>query len=652
MDPRCRVELLGRLRVTQGERKITRFRTQKTGALLGYLAYHLERTHPREVLVELLWPGTSPLAGYQSLRGALSSLRRQLEPPNIPSGTVIQADRFSVRLNPDAVVTDVAEFAAVQRSAAEAAGDMERAEFLNEAVELYRGELLPGYYQDWIIPEQRRLAELFFSTVRWLTVYFEQAGEWERALECARRGVGADPLREEAHQELVRLLAASGQPAEAMHQYQELERILREELGTAPSAATRELVRQIRLRVEERGRVAVPRLPTAPVSPLPTGTVTFLLTDIERAKPLEEQGGPARVPAAPVRGRAPGARALEETNELLRKAFRRHGGQEVREAGGAFTVAFAHPSEALSCAVECQRALAHQSWPAEVGSLRVRMALHTREVKPREDESPGWLLRLGTQLLLAAHGGQILCSESSAALLRRSLPADVELTDLGYYRLRGLEGAERLFVVTYPGMEPKAVPAPNASPAYTSNLPIQLTAFFGREEELVRLEELLLDEERRLVTLTGPGGSGKTRLALEAAGHVFEAFRGAVWSVELQALSQAAFILPAVLGALRLPPLPEVEPMEQLVTALSRQRSLLVLDNFEHLVEEGAQVVHDLLERVPTLTCLVTSRRLLEVTGEREFFVGPLPVPSGGRESGGTGTLGQRTTVRGPGASR
>ena len=123
MDPRCRVELLGRLRVTQGEREVTRFRTQKTGALLGYLAYHLERSHPREVLVELLWPGTSPLAGSQSLRGALSSLRRQLEPPSIPSGTLIQADRFSVRLNPDAVVTDVAEFATVQRSAAEAAGE-------------------------------------------------------------------------------------------------------------------------------------------------------------------------------------------------------------------------------------------------------------------------------------------------------------------------------------------------------------------------------------------------------------------------------------------------------------------------------------------------------------------------------------------------
>ncbi len=617
MDVRCRIELLGRLRVVQGDREITRFRTQKTGALLGYLAYHLERTHRRELLMDLLWPESAPATGRQSLSMALSSLRHQLEPPGVPPGPIVRADRFSVQLNPELVTTDVAEFEAAQQSAAEAGSDTERAQFLAEAVELYGGELLPGYYQDWIIPEQRRLGELYFRTVRWLTAYLEQAGEWERALECARRGVAADPFREEAHQDLIRLLAASGQSAEALRQYQELERILNEELEAAPSAATCELARQIELQVEERGAVAVPEPLPAPVSHLPTGTVTFLLTDSEGARRRQEQ--------------APKAfqSAVEDHNDLLRQAFSRHGGQEVREAGGSFTVAFAHPSEALACAVECQRELSAHAWPEEVGPLPVRMALHTREVKPKQHEAPGWLLRRGTGLLLAAHGGQILCSEASAGLLRRSLPTGFNLAELGYYRLRGTEEPEPLFAVEYPGMEPGEFPPPRATPAYTSNLPIQLTAFFGREEELTRLEELLLEEERRLVTLTGPGGSGKTRLALEAVGPLSEAFRGAVWLVELQDLTDPQLIVDAVVVSLGLPRLPEVEPLEQASAALSRQRSLLVLDNFEHLVEEGAQVVRTLLERIPTLTCLVTSRRRLDLTGERESLVAPLPVPSG-----------------------
>ena len=164
MDVRCRIELLGRLRVTQGNREITRFRTQKTGALLGYLAYYIQSAHPREVLAEVVWPGEVPAAGRNSLSVALSSLRHQLEPPGVDRGAIIQADRFAVQLSPAAVVTDVAEFEAAQRSAAEASSDTEQAQFLAEAVELYAGELLPGYYQDWIIPEQRRLADLHYRS--------------------------------------------------------------------------------------------------------------------------------------------------------------------------------------------------------------------------------------------------------------------------------------------------------------------------------------------------------------------------------------------------------------------------------------------------------------------------------------------------------
>ena len=622
MAAQCWVQLLGELRVQQGDRAITRFRTQKAGALLAYLAYHLEQRHPRERLIDLLWPWSAPEAGRTNLRTELASLRRQLEGPDVPAGAVIKADRFSVQLDPAVVATDVAQFEAAVQSAERAGSETERRQCLVEAVQVYGGPLLPGYYQEWIPPEQERLADLYFQALRSLTGDLEAGGELEGALEHAWRAVEVEPLREEGHRHLIRLLAAAGQAEAGLRQYQELERILKEELGETPSAATRQLAEQLSgAKAQELALPAEPpRLTTAPRRAsrrLPTGTVTFLLTEIEGARDLQRDTGAAF------------QEALERHQTLLREQFGRHGGSEVTEARGCFTVAFERPSDALDCALACQRALAAQSWPKEVGALRVRMALDTGEVELRDGRYQGPVLDRGRGLLLAAHGGQILCSDVSAGLLQPGLEQAVRLADLGFYRLRDNGGPQRLFAVKYPGMVPETFPAPNAALAYTSNLPHQFTRFFGREGELARLRETVQTEGTRLVTLTGPPGSGKTRLAVEGARQLLEAFHGAVWFVPLQELSEAELIAGAVVEALALPRLPDVEPLDQIVTALSRQPSLLVLDNFEQLVEEGASVVRDLLERVPTLTCLVTSRRSLDLTGESQFLVPPLPTPGG-----------------------
>jgi DNA-binding SARP family transcriptional activator len=169
MNARYRVELLGGLRLVQEERVITRFRTHKFGALLGYLAYHLQQVHSREVLIELLWPDCQPSVGRQRLSLALSSLRRQLEPPGIPFGGVLQADRFNVGLNPQAMTTDVAEFEAALRFVAQSGGNGERLTSLQQAVELYQGVLLPGYYEEWVLLEQQRLAEQHLQALQQLT---------------------------------------------------------------------------------------------------------------------------------------------------------------------------------------------------------------------------------------------------------------------------------------------------------------------------------------------------------------------------------------------------------------------------------------------------------------------------------------------------
>jgi predicted ATPase/DNA-binding SARP family transcriptional activator len=661
-----RIELFGWLRATHGDCVVTRFRTQKCGSLLAYLAYYRYRSHPRDALAELLWPDCDRDAGRHRLRMALSSLRHQLEPPGVPPGAVILTDRNCVQLNPAACTTDVTRFEAALAAAGRARSSTERVQHFCELVELYRGELLPGYFEDWVLLERQQLAEAFLEVLGRLIAHEEQRGDLAQALQWARRAVAADPLREAGHHELIRLLAAAGQGEAALRQYQELERMLARELGAVPDAATRSLARTLeRAGTGVRARLARTHSSPGPSFPSPplTGTVTFLLAEIDGERDLWDRRGD-EFPAA-----------IASYRELLRPLFSGHGGHEVppvrpsgtpspREAGSRLWVAFGRASAALTAAVAGQRALVAYPWPPSIGVFRVRMALHTGEVEPGDapDRSPA--LSHAAQLLLVAHGGQILLSEKSAVLLRDGLAPGLQLVELGFYRLRDSAPPERLFQVQYPDMVPVAFPLPNALPGLMGNLPLQFTRFFGREREIARLFELLgglcdrgtedmargarerssgvppsacspccrgesLPGAPRLVTLTGPGGSGKTRLALEVAQRLRQSLQGSVWFVSLVDLTAPHLILDKVQDALRLPRSPSLDPQEQVATFLSHQPSVLLLDNFEHLLPDGAAVVETLFEQVATLTMMVTSRRRLQVPGEHEFHVPPLPTPQG-----------------------
>jgi DNA-binding SARP family transcriptional activator len=270
MNTPWQIELLGWLRARRGERVVSRFYTRKHAALFAYLAFFHHRSHSREVLIELLWPDCPLPAGRNRLKVALTSLRHQLEPPGVPAGAVILADRASVQLNPEAISTDVARFEATCSSGlllgvadcsadlpsgdtdrkvgtpSRAASSSERIQRLTEAIELYRGELLPGYFEAWILPERERLAEALHQALKQLTTVAVQAGDHHQALQWARRAVSIDPLRAEAHHDLIRLLAAAGQPAAALRHYQELEQILAREFGVEPAPEMRTTVEEIR----------------------------------------------------------------------------------------------------------------------------------------------------------------------------------------------------------------------------------------------------------------------------------------------------------------------------------------------------------------------------------------------------------------------
>ncbi len=297
------IELLGGLRATRGEQVVVHFRTQKTAALLAYLAYHGDRRHPRDGLMEMLWPDNGLDAARASLSVALSALRRQLSlapaPPegqegaatDRPAGSgerveILLADHSTVQLNPAAVTTDVALFEVALAGAAPVTAADEQARWLTRAVELYRGELLPGYFESWILPERQWLAERYFQALGALLGHLERQGERHRAIQYAHQGVRIDPLREEMRQELMRLYAGIGQPAAALQQYQELERALREQLGTTPAAATRALRREI----EGRGGAGRSRSDGADSGPVSGGAARPAPAD-EKPLAIRAPGG-------------------------------------------------------------------------------------------------------------------------------------------------------------------------------------------------------------------------------------------------------------------------------------------------------------------------------------------------------------------------
>src|SRR6266566_7380693 len=345
---------------------------------------------------------------------------------------------------------------------------------------------------------------------------------------------------------------------------------------------------------------------------LPMGTVTFLFTDIEGSTQLLQRLG-ERYPSI-----------LEECRHLLRLAFQKDGGHEVDTQGDAFFVAFARASDAICAAVEMQRSLASHAWPEDV-LVRVRMGLHTGEPELTSEGYVGLDVHRAARIMSAGHGGQILLSQSTRELLEQELPPAVSLRDLGVHRLNDLQRPTRLFQVVIADL-PADFPPLRTLDAHANNLPIQPTPFIGRAQEVQECLHLLRRDEVRLLTLTGPGGIGKTRLALQVAAQLSDLFPDGLYFVNLAPLRDPGLVLPTIAQALDLQELAE-HPLLDLVKAFLREKQLLLLlDNFEQVVSAALQVA-ELLAACPRLKVLVTSRMGLHVQAEQEFAIPPLCVP-------------------------
>src|SRR5918996_1323509 len=347
-----------------------------------------------------------------------------------------------------------------------------------------------------------------------------------------------------------------------------------------------------------------------PMTELPTGTVTFLFTDIEGSpRVLQELGE--------------GYRAVQDRHaEILRAAFGARDGREVRTEGDSFFAVFRTPAQAVAAAVAAQRALAEEKWP-HGGLLRVRMGLHTGEGVLGGDDYIGIDVNRAARIAAAGHGGQILISEATRALVEHILPDGVPIRDLGTHRLKDIHHAERLFDLAIERLQAE-FPPPRTLDARPNNLPHQLTTFIGRREAIDETEQLLSDH--RLVTLTGPGGSGKTRLALEVAGNLLPSLPDGAFFVDLTPIADPGQVCPAICQVLGVREEPGSDLIDTLVDRLAGQRLLLLLDNFEHLLP-AADLIDRVLKAVAETRILVTSRTSLGLYGEQEQSVPPLDLP-------------------------
>jgi predicted ATPase/class 3 adenylate cyclase len=345
------------------------------------------------------------------------------------------------------------------------------------------------------------------------------------------------------------------------------------------------------------------------VSDLPTGVVTLLFTDVEGSTRLLHELGDGY-----------GA-ALHEHRRRLRTAFAEHEGVEVDTQGDAFLVAFARASNAVAAAADCQRALAG-------GPIRVRMGLHTGEPRLTEEGYVGLDVHKGARIAAVGHGGQVLLSQTTRALV------DADVRDLGVHRLKDLSAPERIYQLEVDGL-PCDFPLLKTVEAGMKNLPVPRTSFVGRASELEAIERMLEDPGCRLLTLVGPGGAGKTRLALEAAGRRVDRYPHGVHFVPLASVASPDFLAPAVAESIQF----AVDAVhsgfsaqDQLLDYLSERSTLLVLDNFEHLVE-GSGFLSKVVERAPQVELLTTSRERLNVQSEWVFDVEGLGLAENGNGS-------------------
>ena len=536
------------------------------------------------------------------LQNHVSRLRKRL------GGRTIVTSPAGYRLDIGTVDVDWLRFEELVSRASEALDPDEAVPLLAEALSSWRGTPFSDL-EDWpaVLPLVRSLDESRRAAEENLVVGLLASGRAPEAVTRLEALVVEEPLRERRWALLMKALVMVGQTADALRAYQEAHRHLAE-IGLEPSAALRELERAVAAG-DADGLDDVAGRPV-PLSPHPkrpiSGTVTFLFTDIEGSTQLWETSPDDM------------ERALARHDMILRGAVEEHTGVVFSTGGDGLAAAFGRAADAVLAAVDAQRRLQVELWP-EAAVLRVRMGLHTGEAQERDGDFFGPPVNRAARIMAAAHGGQIVLSGATTGVLGPL--TRVEFVDLGEHRLRGVGEAMRLYAARAEGTAWNDEPLASL-PELRRNLPRPLTTWFGEPGEVTRLVADL--STCRLVTLTGAGGVGKTRMAVEAAWLVADRFPDGVWFLDLAPVTDATSVAVVVASSLAIAPQAGASTIDTIVDWLQRRRVLIVVDNCEHLLASTAEVVAAVALGCDTVTILATSREPLGVSGERVVPVRPL----------------------------
>ena len=326
------------------------------------------------------------------------------------------------------------------------------------------------------------------------------------------------------------------------------------------------------------------------------------------------------------------ARLLAEHHRLIRDSLAAHGGNEMTTLGDGFFAVFTSPRGCVRAVLEMQRELAARDWP-EGEQVRVRMGVHSGEASETAAGLVGLDIHRAARLAAVAYGGQVVFSSSAAALVRDVLPDGASLRDLRHHRLKDLGRPEQIFQLQAPGLQSEFPPLRSLdNPALPNNLPAQQAGFVGRGRELSELRRLVKDS--RLVTLTGAGGAGKTRLAIQLAAELLDGSGDGVWLVELAPVSNEDAVASTILDVLKMATGSGQSPLDILVTSLASQQALIVLDNCEHLIGACSKVADAILRHCPEIRVLATSREPLGIAGETIYRVPSMSLPDEDDDTG------------------
>ncbi len=617
------VRLLGQFDVRRDGTPIV-IPSRSAQSLFAFLLLNAGAAHRREKLAGLLWPDTTEDNARSNLRHALWLLRKALESkqPRGRAVTYLLSDEISIAIDTNAEYR-------LDASTLERAGRGDASESdLIDALSLYRGELLPGFYDEWVVLERERLRGVFEQKMALLLERLQTAGRWSDAREWGERWIAFGQSPEPAYRALMRAHAALGDMSQVAAVYARCIEALRND-GVEPSEQTRRLFEQLKSGVpttkQESASLPRTRATTFTKRPVrfetrlekstttepPTGTVTFLFTDIEGSTNLwEKQPDVMKI-------------AIARHDALVRDAVERNRGYVFKTVGDGFCAAFPTALDGLNAAVAAQRSLQAENWGET--PIQARMALHTGSVEEREGDYFGRAVNRVARLLSASYGAQILVSLASAELLRDHLPKDASLRDLGEHRLKDLDRPEHIYQLAVPDL-PSDFPPLKTLGNLPHNLPRPLTSFIGREREIAEVMRLL--SMTRLLTLTGVGGVGKTRIALEVGADLLDRFSDGVWLVELASLSDPTLVAQTIAAALGVREQTARSLEDALIDNLSHKNLLLLLDNCEHMLVACARLVFALLSTCAHLKIMATSREAMTIGGEMVWQVPPLSLKS------------------------